>query len=324
MKLKSNKVEISYVVPFYNEEGCVVPFYKKLKEVAALKIKKNYEMVFVNDGSGDKTSQLLNRLYAKDKKVRVIHLTRNFGQSAALQAGIDLARGSIIVTLDGDLQHDPDDIPNLVAKLEEGFDVVCGWRKERKDNPLLRKIPSAIANILMRNLINLKVHDLGTTLRAYRADIIKQIKVYSDLHRFIPVLASQYTTRITEVPINNPPRLAGKSKYKLIKRTKRVILDLITVPFLSGFFSKPMQVFGILGFLCEFTAFIAVTVVIVEKIFNNTAIQNRPLFLGGIFIGVAGIQFFTFGLIGEMMTKFFFETNNKGIYSIREIKSAVK
>ena len=294
-------------------------FYRALKKVARERIKKNYEMVFVNDGSSDKTAEILNSLFKKDKKLRVVHLFRNFGQSAALQAGIDQALGEMIVTLDGDLQHDPRDIPKLVAKLEEGYDLVCGWRKERKDNLILRKTPSRIANWAMRKLTGLRVHDFGTTLRAYRADLIREVKIYSELHRFAPVLASEYTTRITEVPIKNPPRVGGKSKYNL-GRTKRVLLDLITVPFLTKFFARPMQIFGVLTLLCEGLAFLGLIWLIHDKFILGESIKNRPLLLAMIFTALLGVQFLTLGLIGEMLTRSHFQSAGKKIYKIREMK----
>lgn len=320
MNRKKGTPEISFVVPFFNEEECVLELYKRLKTVADREIKKEYEIIFVDDGSSDRTFFFLEKIFDKDKKVKIIRLARNFGQAIASQAGVDQATGKIIVTMDGDLQHDPEDIPNLVNKFEEGYDLVCGWRKERKDSLFTRKIPSAIASWLIRNILGVKVHDFGN-FRVYRADLIREIKFYGDLHRFIPALAKTFSARITEVPIKNPPRFAGKSKYNLW-RTKRVILDLITVKFLISFFSKPMQVFGFIGLICEFFSIVGLVWLLYDRLFLGIIIQNRPLFLTSIFVALLGIQFLILGLFGEMLTRIYFETKEKNIYKIDKVLSS--
>jgi glycosyltransferase involved in cell wall biosynthesis len=316
-KIEKDSVIISYVVPFFNEEECVLELYRRLKKVAKKRIKEKYEMIFVDDGSTDETFSLLRSIFRKDKKVKIIRLSRNFGQAAALQAGIDQAIGKIIVTLDGDLQHDPNDIPKLLEKFKEGYDIVCGWRKRRRDSFWTRRLPSFIANWLIRKISGINIHDFGTTLRVYRADLIKEIKLYGDFHRFTPFLVKAFSMKIAEVPIKNPSRLGGKSKYNLW-RTKKVLLDLITVYFLVSFFSKPMQMFGAIGLFFEILASLGFLLIFYEKFFKGILIQDRPLFLLSVFISILGIQFLILGLIGEMLARIYFESQGRTLYRMEE------
>src|ERR1700761_3338075 len=236
---------LSVVVPIHNEEPSILPLYDKLTEVLE-GMRKPYEIIFVDDASTDRSFDLLANLVETDARLKVIRLRRNFGQTAALSAGFDEAQGNVIISLDGDLQHPPEDIPALLTKIEEGYDIASGWRKERVDNAITRKIPSRIANWLMAKSSGVALRDFGTTFKAYRAEVLKDINLYGELHRFIPALASFYGARIAEVPISNTPRAAGDSHYGL-GRTFRVLFDILTIKFLLKYFTRPMHFFGVLG-----------------------------------------------------------------------------
>src|SRR5450432_825547 len=238
---------LSIVIPIHNEEPAILPLYDKLTFVLD-KLRKPYEMIFIDDASTDRSFELLSNLCETDSRLKVIRLRRNFGQTAALSAGFDEAQGSVIISLDGDLQHAPEDIPALLAKIEEGYDIASGWRKDRVDNALTRKIPSRVANWLMAKASGIQLRDFGTTFKAYRAEVLKEINLYGELHRFIPALASFYGARIAEVPIRNSPRLVGGSHYGL-GRTFNVLFDILTIKFLLRYFTRPMQFFGRLGML---------------------------------------------------------------------------
>src|SRR5271165_473182 len=233
---------LSIVVPIHNEEPAILPLYDRLTSVLE-SLQKPYEIIFVDDASNDRSFDLLANLVETDQRLKVIRLRRNFGQTAALAAGFDEAQGQVIISLDGDLQHDPEDIPALLAKIEEGYDIASGWRKNRIDNPLTRKIPSRIANWLMAKASGLELRDFGTTFKAYRSEILKDVNLYGELHRFIPALASFYGARVAEVPIRNSPRLSGDSHYG-IGRTFRVLFDILTIWFLLKYFTRPMHFFG--------------------------------------------------------------------------------
>src|SRR6202158_3312359 len=236
---------LSIVIPIHNEEPSILRLYDRLTAVLE-RLQKQYEIIFVDDASSDKSSDLLANLVETDSRLKVIRLRRNFGQTAALSAGFDEAQGSVIVSLDGDLQHAPEDIPPLLAKIEEGYDIASGWRKDRVDNALTRKIPSRIANWLMAKASGIELRDFGTTFKAYRAEILKDVHLYGELHRFIPALASFYGARVAEVPIRNTPRLSGGSHYGL-GRTFNVMFDIFTIKFLLKYFTRPMHFFGRLG-----------------------------------------------------------------------------
>src|SRR6201998_1944945 len=241
-----SSVRYSIVVPFYNEQENIPPLYMKLTEVMD-SIGESYELIFVDDGSKDNTFKVLSDIYEHDRRVNIVRLRRNFGQTAALKAGFDFARGEVIISLDGDLQHDPEEIPRFVEKMEEGYDLVSGWRYQRKDAWLTRQLPSRIANWMMAKLSGIELHDFGTTFKAYRREIIQEIQLYGELHRFIPALASSSGAKIAEVPIENLQRKSGKSNYG-IGRTVRVFLDLLMVKFLLDYSTRPLQFFGLLGF----------------------------------------------------------------------------
>ena len=238
-------IRYSVVVPFYNEQENIPPLYMKLTEVMDA-IGEPYELVFVDDGSKDDTFKVLSEIYEHDRRVNLVRLRRNFGQTAGLKAGFDFARGEVIVSMDGDLQHDPEEIPKFLEKIEEGFDLVSGWRYQRHDHWLTRQVPSRVANWMMAKLSGIELHDFGTTIKAYRREIIQEIQLYGELHRFIPALASSNGAKIAEVPILNLERKSGKSNYG-IGRTIRVFLDLIIVKFLLDYSTRPLQFFGLLG-----------------------------------------------------------------------------
>ncbi len=310
---------LSIVVPFFNEEENVRILYSKLKQVLERE-NLDYEIIFVDDGSIDKTFAILKGIHQEDEKVKVIKLRKNFGQTAALSAGFDYAKGEIIVSMDGDLQHDPEDIPKFLEKIKEGFDIVSGWREERKDPFFRRKLPSKIANWLIRLISKVNIHDFGTTFKAYRREIIKNIHLYGELHRFIPALASEMGASITEVPIRNVPRKYGKSNYNL-SRAIRVFFDLITVKFLISYSTKPLQIFGIWGSFFTLGGFVIGIYLGIKKILYHTTlmVEHGPLLMLSILLLVVGLQFITMGLLGEMLARIYYETKNKSIYSIREI-----
>lgn len=310
---------ISVTVPFFNEEKNVRPLYSQLKEVLE-KENLNYEIIFVDDGSMDKTLVVLKEIHREDEKVKVIKLRKNFGQTAALSAGFDHARGEIIISLDGDLQHDPRDLPKLLKKVEEGYDIASGWREERKDPFFTRKLPSRIANWLIRLISGVDIHDFGTTFKAYRKEIIKNIRLYGELHRFIPALASQLGASITEVPIENIPRKHGKSSYNLL-RTIRVIFDLITVKFLISYSTRPLQIFGIWGLGFTSAGFLIGLYLTIKKFLYDIAlmVEHGPLLMLAVLLMVIGFQFITMGLLGEMLARVYYETRNKPIYSVEKI-----
>jgi glycosyltransferase involved in cell wall biosynthesis len=280
----------------------------------------NYEIIFVDDGSTDKTLKVLEEIHHQDERVKVIKLRKNFGQTAALSAGFDYAEGEIIVSMDGDLQHNPRDLPKLLKKIEEGYDIVSGWREARKDPFFTRKLPSRVANWLIHLISGVDIHDFGTTFKAYRREIIKNIRLYGELHRFIPALASQLGASITEVPIENIPRKFGKSSYNL-SRVIRVIFDLITVKFLISYSTRPLQIFGIWGLVFTSSGFLVGLYLIIKKFIYHIAlmVEHGPLLMLAILLMVIGFQFITMGLLGEMLARVYYETRNRPIYSIENI-----
>src|SRR5690242_20798986 len=261
---------LSIVVPFFNEQENIPPLYMKLTEVMD-GIGEPYELIFIDDGSKDNTFKVLSDIYEHDRRVNVVRLRRNFGQTAALKAGFDFARGEIIISMDGDLQHDPAEIPRFVEKMEEGYDLVSGWRYQRKDAWLTRQLPSRIANWMMAKLSGIALHDFGTTFKAYRREIIQEIQLYGELHRFIPALASTAGARIAEVPIENLHRKSGKSNYG-IGRTIRVFLDLIMVKFLLEYSTRPLQFFGLLGLCGTGSGLLLSAYLLFEKFYHHVPI----------------------------------------------------
>src|SRR6516165_1561314 len=314
-------IKYSIVVPFFNEQENIPPLYMKLTEVMD-SIGEPYELVFVDDGSRDSTFKVLSDIYEHDRRVNVVRLRRNFGQTPALKAGFDFARGAIIISMDGDLQHDPEEIPRFLEKIEEGYDLVSGWRYARRDHWLMRQIPSRISIWIMAKLSGVELHDFGTTFKAYRREIIQEIPLYGELHRFIPALASTTGAKIVEVPIENLERKSGKSTYG-IGRTVRVFLDLMIVKFLLDYSTRPLQFFGLLGLGGAALGSVIGGYVVFKKLFYHAAVmtQHGPLLLLSIALLVSGIQFISMGLLGELMARTYYESQNKPIYTLREVKS---
>jgi glycosyltransferase involved in cell wall biosynthesis len=307
---------LSIVIPLFNEEENVKELHEKLKKTLD-SLDKEYEILFIDDGSTDKTLSILEEIQAHDKRVLVLSLRRNFGQTAAFAAGFDFARGDVIFTMDGDLQNDPADIPKLLELMKDN-DLVSGWRKKRKDPFLTRRLPSKIANWLISNVTGVKLHDYGCSLKAYRRDVIKNLKLYGEMHRFIPAVASWYGVRIAEVETVHYPRLKGRSKYG-ISRTIKVVLDLITVKFLQSFSTKPIQFFGPVGMISGMLGFLVSVYLTIDKIFFGHDIGGRPLLLFGALLIIVGIQLIGMGLLGEMIVRVYHESQRKPIYVIKKI-----
>lgn len=311
---------ISIVIPIHNEEPAILPLYDRLTTVME-SLRKPYEILFVDDASTDRSFELLANLVETDGRLKVIRLRRNFGQTPALAAGFDEAQGEVIVSLDGDLQHAPEDIPLLLAKIEEGYDIASGWRKNRIDNAVTRKIPSRIANWLMAKASGVRLHDFGTTFKAYRSEIIKEVNLYGELHRFIPALASQYGARVAEVPIRNTPRVSGASHYGL-GRTFRVLYDIITIKFLLSYFTRPMHFFGKIGLIGTFLGGAIMAYLFVYKITGHEiAVQHGPLMIAGALLLLTGIMMFSTGLLGEVLIRTYFESQGRRIYAVREVRT---
>jgi len=309
-------VELSIVVPIYNEEENVVALYESVREALA-PTSLEYEIIFVDDGSGDASFRLLKEIAAEDRRVKLLRFRRNFGQTAAMAAGFDVATGSVIIPMDGDLQNDPADIPRLLAKLHEGYDVVSGWRKDRKDTFVTRKIPSMLANALISTLTGVHLHDYGCTLKAYRREVLDGINLYGEMHRFVPALASQVGAKVAELPVNHRPRLYGKSKYG-ISRTLRVVLDLMTVKFLLTYSTKPIQLFGKWGVYTLLAGFLTGGATLYMKIFDNMSMNRNPLLILTAFLLFMGVQFIVLGLLGELNARTYFESQGKPIYVVRD------
>ncbi len=307
----------SIVVPFHNEEENVTVLYARLKQVME-QVTDSFELVLVDDGSRDRTYKLLEEIAAVDSRVLVVKLRRNFGQTSALSAGFDHASGDFILAMDGDLQHDPNDIPAFIEKLDEGYDVVSGWRKERIDNFMLRRIPSRAANWLMAKLSGVDIHDFGTTFKAYRREIIQSIPLYGEMHRFIPALASWYGASICEIPIRNVNREAGKSHYG-IGRTFRVFFDLLTIRFLLRYMSRPLHFFGGIGMLALMGGTSMGVILLIMKIMNpamSMMHHHGPLFLFGSVMIVAGIQLLAIGLLGELTVRHYYTSQHPASYTV--------
>ena len=315
MENNKQNIDISIVIPSYDEEENIQILYAAIKNVLD-NLGKKYEIIFVDDGSTDNTFTILNNLYKQDKALKIVKLRKNFGQTPALSAGIDIAKGRIVITMDADLQNDPEDIPRLLAKLDEGYDIVSGWRKDRKDKTLTRKMPSKIANWLIGAITGVKIHDYGCTLKAYRASIIKEMHLYSDMHRFIPALGILTGAKIAEIIVKHHPRIYGKSKYG-ISRTGKVILDLITVKLITQFSSRPLHLFGMAGALILFAGFLFgvrslhLYIVNINKAFFPIIIPTTCIllcFLGLYMIGL--------GILSELIIKM-------GDFRISKIKPVI-
>lgn len=309
----------SIVVPFHNEEENVTALYDRLKDVME-QVGEPFELLFIDDGSRDRTYRLLEEIAAVDSRVLVIKLRRNFGQTSALAAGFDHASGDFVLAMDGDLQHDPSEIPQFLAKLEEGYDVVSGWRSQRGDNFVLRRIPSRAANWLMAKLSGVDIHDFGTTFKAYRREVIQSIPLYGQMHRFIPALASWHGATITEVPISNPARIYGKSHYG-ISRTFRVFFDLLTIRFLLKYLTRPLHFFGSFGALSMLVGSGIAIWLLLLKVFQGGHIlqAHGPMFvIAGILI-LAGIQVMGIGLLGELQVRHFHSGSSRAPYAVERM-----
>ncbi len=317
----TNNIGLSVIVPLFNEEANIVPLYVRLTQVLT-GVEQPYEIIFVDDGSNDETPRVLDRVYESDSHVKILSLRRNFGQTAALKAGFDLARGEIIIAMDGDLQHNPEEIPAFIAKLQEGYDVVSGWRAQRQDAWLTRQLPSCIANWMMARLSGVPLHDFGTTFKAYRREIIQNIPLYGDLHRFIPALATWSGARITEIPIKNPPRGIGKSNYGFL-RTFHVILDLMSTKFLLDYSTRPLHFFGLFGLLATGAGSLIGFALVFKKLVlrKEVMLENGPLLFAATVLILAGIQFLCLGLASEILSRTYYESQGKAIYAIKVIKS---
>ena len=309
--------EVSIVVPVYNEEESAPACYADVTEAMA-EAGLHYELIFVDDGSTDGTVAALREAVAGDARVTVVELRRNFGQAPALAAGFDLACSEVVVPMDGDLQNDPRDIPRLLAKLAEepGYDVVSGWRKDRRDN-LVRRIPSRVANWLISTITGVKLHDYGCSLKAYRREVLSDIRLYGEMHRFIPALIHWVGGRVTELPVNHRARTAGRSKYGL-GRTFRVLLDLITVEFMMKYLTKPLYFFGKFGFLSLLMAFAVLGVVVLQKV-GGTDMTGNPLLYLSVTMVTIGVQILLMGLIMEILTRTYHESQDRKPYTVRAI-----
>lgn len=307
---------ISVVIPAYNEEENIPILYDKLKKVLG-SLGEDYEIIFIDDGSTDRTPEILKDLAQKDKKIKVIRFRRNYGQTAAIYAGFEHANGEVIITMDADLQNDPEDIPKLLDKMREGYDIVSGWRKNRKDPFLSRKLPSKIANWIISKVTGVKLHDYGCTLKAYRADIAKRYRLYGDMHRFLPALAKRFGAKITEMPVKHHPRLYGKSKYG-IDRTIRVILDIFLVKFLNEYITRPLYVFGGIGFILFFSGTLFGLYLTILKLFFGQDIGQRPLLILSVLLILSGIQLISTGIIAELIIRTYYESKNEKPYIIEE------
>ena len=309
-------MKISILLPVYNEEENLPHLYDQLDAVASRE-RLDVEMIFVDDGSTDRSWEELEKLAAKDDRVRCVRFRRNFGQTAGLAAAIDHATGDVMIPMDADLQNDPEDIPRLMAKLEEGYDVVSGWRKDRKDKMVSRRLPSMIANRLISRWSGVELHDYGCSLKAYRADVLKDVKLYGEMHRFVPIYASWYGARVTEMVVNHRARQFGVSKYG-INRTFKVVLDMLTVKFLGDYSTKPIYLFGGLGASLFVAALLIVAGVVVEKLLLDVLVHKMSLLLLSSFLATVAIVLVMMGLLAEIIVRTYHESQNKPIYLVRD------
>lgn len=319
-EIAAPELELSVVIPIYNEEGNIERLQRELS--AALDpLGREYEVVAINDGSSDRSYALLNAAQARDARWHIIHFRRNFGQTAAMAAGFQAARGQVVVTIDADLQNDPADIGRILEKFDEGYDIVSGWRQNRKEPLFLRRIPSALANRLISRSTGIKLHDYGCTLKAYHFDVAKGVQLYGELHRFIPALASQMGVKVAEIPVKDRARRWGSSKYGF-SRTFKVILDLIVVVFLLSYFNRPLYVFGSAGFLVGGIGTLLGGYLTVFKLITENKIGDRPLLQLAALLMVLGVQFVSTGIVADMIMRTYHESQRKPIYFIRERRRA--
>lgn len=308
-------MDLSIVIPIKDERDNLTRLHERLHCTLA-GLPRSYEIIFVDDGSSDDSFTVLAQLAHRDPHVKVLQLRRNFGQSAALQAGIDWSAGNVLITMDGDLQNDPADIPMLLDKLAEGYDAVLGLRAHRQDNFLIRKAPSLVANWLIRRVTGVPIKDMGCTLRALRRDLAEALPLYGEMHRFVPVLAQQYGARLIQVPVQHHPRTAGTTKYNL-SRTFRVLLDLITVKFLHSYLTRPMHLMGLAGLISMGLGGLVLLLTMAMKWAAGTDMTGNPLLLLSVMLELLGVQFIGLGLIGEVLTRTYFESQGKKAYTVR-------
>ena len=313
---KGETLELSIFLPVFNEQENLRPIHAKIS-TALEKLQKSAEIIFIDDGSTDESLQIARKISEEDPRVRIISFRRNYGQTAAMSAGIDAARGEVLIPMDADLQNDPDDIGRLLNKLDEGFDVVSGWRKSRKDTFITRRIPSVIANKIISWIGGVPLHDYGCSLKAYRRDILQDVRLYGEMHRFIPIYASWAGGKVTEIPVKHHPRINGDSKYGL-SRTIKVIFDLITIKFLATYQTKPLYVFGTFGFLAFAVSMIAGVWAVSLKLTDTADFVETPLPLITIVMLAISVQFFLMGLLAELLVRTYHESQDKPIYSIKE------
>ncbi len=311
---------ISIIIPVFNESESIGYLLDEVLNVMHNN-KINFEIVVVNDGSKDNTSNVLDELSHTIKELSVISLRKNYGQTAAMSAGFDNSNGEIVITLDGDLQNDPNDIPILISHINEGYDLICGWRYDRKDKLINRRIPSKIANKLIAKVTGLKLHDYGCSLKAFKKEILDDIKLYGELHRFLPVLANIEGAKIKEIKVNHRSRKYGSSKYG-IDRTFRVLMDLLTVWFMTKFLTRPMYGFGFVGIISILVSLGMTSYLILVKMFGED-IGNRPMLMFALILGIAGVQLFSFGLLSELLIRTYHESQNRPIYRVRKIQTKI-
>lgn len=318
MKRITDTIEkISVVVPVYNESESIGMLCDKLQDVLG-DLDFSYEVILIDDGSTDTTYQKLLEINSKNSRFKVIKFRRNFGQTAAMRAGFDYATGQAIITMDADLQNDPGDIPRIMEKMGQGYDIVSGWRKNRKDKLLSRRFPSVVANRIISSLFGVRLHDYGCTLKAYRKNVLENIELYGEMHRYIPAVASSMGVQVAEVAVKHHSRKFGKTKYG-ISRTMRVIVDIITIKFLLTYSKKPMQIFGLLGIFTSLVGIVITGYLIVLRLFFDQSLADRPLFILSIFMIFIGIQLITMGLLGELIMRTYHESAEKPTYFIKEI-----
>src|SRR5262245_40287885 len=310
--------ELSIVIPVHNESPNIKPLYEELTQTLG-EFGRSYELLIVDDGSTDDSFEQLAALQARDSRLRVIRFRRNFGQTAAFAAGFAHARGRLVVTSDGDLQNDPRDIPAMIALIDQGNDIVCGWRKDRKDTFVTRRLPSLFANKLISWATGVDLHDYGCSLKVFRAEVVKPLRLYGEMHRFLPAIASQIGVTIAEMVVNHRPRRAGVTKYGL-GRTIRVILDLATVKFLLSYSTRPLQIFGLIGLLAGGLGTLITGYLGYIRLFEHQGIAERPLLLLGVMLVFIGVQLLTFGLLAEVMARTYYESQDKPTYVIREVR----
>jgi glycosyltransferase involved in cell wall biosynthesis len=315
-EVEKSEIEISVFLPVYNEQDNIEQLDLNLRD-ALEKLGRRYEVIYVDDGSTDQSLAKLRKIAARDARVRIVSLRRNYGQTAAMSAGIDHARGQILIPMDADLQNDPADIHRLLEKLDEGYDVVSGWRKDRKDRWLTRRLPSQVANRLIARLSGVPLHDFGCSLKAYRRDALTGVKLYGEMHRFIPIYAGRAGARVTETPVSHHPRVAGQSKYGL-SRTIKVLFDLITIKFLSSYLTKPLYLFGSAGAICLLISFLTFVLSLYYRFVEGVHLNRMPLATLSMIMFAMGVQFIFMGLLAEMIVRTYHESQDKPTYLVRE------